>query len=718
MSNPFIKPALLVAVSAAVAQLAHAESPRLEEVLVTADFRQSPEMQFPASLSVVDSGQIRARVAQHLEEVLNTAPNVNFSAGASRGRYLQIRGVGELSQFVDPINPSVGLTIDGVNLSGVGNASTLYDVEQVEVLRGPQGTRFGATALAGMVNISSKAPTEEFEGRVDGGLANYDTWQAGGVVSGPISAKVLGRVAVQQYSSDGFIDNTYLGRDDTNDRDELTARARLRWLASDDLTIDYNLLHVDVDNGYDAFSLDNNRTTLSDEPGVDTQETLALSLTANWKAHNNFDLVTTVAVENTDVAYGYDEDWTNTEICEGQACDSDLWGFDWWYSSTDLYLRDRESRQLDVRMVSTEDGKFAGADWVFGVYYNNQEEGLTRAFFDWDLYAPTTFDSQYDTERLAAYGQLALPLTTALKLTVGGRVEDFSAEYDDNRSVTAQPDETLWGGDITLEYQLDDNSLLYGLLSHGFKAGGVNGEALGKAEQNNFGQPLLDFLSSRLVFDTETANNAELGLKGSYLDERWQLRLAAFYMERDDVQLTGWYNDGPLFVGYIDNGASGTNYGVELETSYQPTDSLNLFASLGLLETEIEDFYVLGDNDSLVDMSGRDQAHAPGYQYNLGADLGFGEGFVLRMELDGKDSFYFSDSHDQQSSSFTLVHASLNYELDDVAVKFWGRNLANKDYAVRGFYFPNDPRDFYEDDQAYVQLGDPRTFGVSASYSF
>src|SRR5690606_15842220 len=163
-----------------------------EEVVVTADFRRAQELDYAASLSVVGSGQIRARAAQHLDEVLNVAPNVNFAAGASRGRYIQVRGIGERSQFVDPINPSVGLAIDGVDLSGVGNAGTLFDVQQVEVLRGPQGTRFGASALAGMVNIISNEPTATFEGQGTLGFANYDSWRAGLVLSGPLSDQLTG----------------------------------------------------------------------------------------------------------------------------------------------------------------------------------------------------------------------------------------------------------------------------------------------------------------------------------------------------------------------------------------------------------------------------------------------------------------------------------------------------------------------------------------------
>src|SRR5690606_18605517 len=105
----------------------------LQEVIVTAGFREMSVETYPASLTVVGPESIASRAAQHLDEVLNLVPNVNFSSGASRGRNIQIRGIGERSQFVDPVNPSVGLTIDDINFTGVGNAATLFDVEQVEV---------------------------------------------------------------------------------------------------------------------------------------------------------------------------------------------------------------------------------------------------------------------------------------------------------------------------------------------------------------------------------------------------------------------------------------------------------------------------------------------------------------------------------------------------------------------------------------------------------
>ena len=119
----------------------------IEEIRVTARLREAPAQSVPASISVLPAAAIRARQAQHLQEMLDAAPNVNFSQGASRGRFVQLRGIGERSQFVDPVDPSVGLYIDGIDFSGMGNAGTLFDASQVEILRGPQGTAFAVRRL-------------------------------------------------------------------------------------------------------------------------------------------------------------------------------------------------------------------------------------------------------------------------------------------------------------------------------------------------------------------------------------------------------------------------------------------------------------------------------------------------------------------------------------------------------------------------------------------
>lgn len=689
---------------------------RIEEIIVTADFRNSTLMEATTSLSVIDQSAIKGRAANQLEEILNLAPNLNYSAGASRGRYMQIRGIGERSQFVDPISPSVGLTIDGIDFSTMGNAAILFDVAQVDLLRGPQGTKFGSSAMAGLVNIQSNRPTEETEALIKAGIGNYGRTELGAVASGALSDEVNARLSINQLQSNGFITNQYLGVDDTNDRDELSARATIDWQINADTLIEATYLHLDIDNGYDAFSLDNNRNTLSDTPGHDRQESDALSLKVNFSGNDLAAWEATFAYQNTETEYGYDEDWTNTGICEGLACDSEDWGFDWWYSSTDNYIRNYEGLELGVRALSQHGAELFGtSSWVAGIYFKDTELDLDRQFFDWDIYADSQFLSTYETTNLALYGETVTELSNQLTLSMGARIEDFDSGYRDSRDVRSAPGETLWGGEISLAYQIDNKRMVYGLISRGYKPGGVNGDALGNAEKNGFERSVIDFLNARLNYETETASNVEAGAKFNFED--LHIRLAAFYMQRDDVQLKGWYNEGPLFVGYTDNGASGSNYGAEIELNYQASESINLFASLGLLQTEIEDFFVLAGSD-LVDQTGRDQAHAPNYQFNIGGNILITELLSARVEFEGKDGFYFSDSHDQKSKSFELLHASFSYQIENLELQLWGRNLTDEGYEVRGFYFANDPRDFYAEAEAYTQLGDPRTFGLSATYSF
>jgi outer membrane receptor protein involved in Fe transport len=254
----------------------------LEEIVVTGEFRDTALDALPASVSVLDGETIEDRAARHLEEVLALIPNLNLAGGSARSRFFKIRGIGERGQFAEPFNPSVGVIIDGVDLSTTANAATLFDVEQVEVFRGPQGTRYGANALAGLVNVRTNSPTGAFEARMGLDAANYDALTLDAAVSGPLAERLGARLAVQQHSSDGFIDNPYLGRTDTNERDELSMRGKLRWLAADNLSVDVVLGRVDVDNGYDAFSLDNDRNTLSDEPGRDAVESTFGSIDIAW----------------------------------------------------------------------------------------------------------------------------------------------------------------------------------------------------------------------------------------------------------------------------------------------------------------------------------------------------------------------------------------------------------------------------------------------------
>jgi len=183
----------------------------LPEIVVTADFRQASESDVASSISVMTEEIIRSRSAQHFEDLIHAIPNVNYASGSNRARFFQIRGIGERSQFSAPLNPSVGLLIDNVDFSGAGTIATMMDVQQVEVLRGPQGTRYGANALAGLINIKTNDPADTFAAYFKVSVADYETRTLGGMLTGPISDKVQYRLVAEKHQSDGYYDNRFFG---------------------------------------------------------------------------------------------------------------------------------------------------------------------------------------------------------------------------------------------------------------------------------------------------------------------------------------------------------------------------------------------------------------------------------------------------------------------------------------------------------------------------
>ena len=232
----------------------------IEEIVVTAELTNNSLYDVPLSVTIIDDLKIKNRNAQHLDDILYTIPNMNYSTGSSRGKFLQIRGIGERSEFVEPVNYSVGIILDGIDLTGISLAASTFDVQQVEVLRGPQGTLYGANALAGLVNIISNNPTDSFYSELSGLFSEYGGKSIGAIISGPINNDIGYRIGIKNYQSDGFINNDYLKVDDTNNIDEFVGRIKISG-DIDNTLYEFNLFYNDIDNGYDAFSIDNTRTT-------------------------------------------------------------------------------------------------------------------------------------------------------------------------------------------------------------------------------------------------------------------------------------------------------------------------------------------------------------------------------------------------------------------------------------------------------------------------
>lgn len=658
----------------------------IEEIIVTADFRARNELQMATSVTVMTEAVIKSRSAQHFEELVNAIPNVNFASGSNRARFFQIRGIGERSQFVAPINPSVGFLVDNVDFSGAATIATMLDVEQVEVLRGPQGTRYGANALAGLINVKTNDPEDEFSANLKLGAADYNTRTVSAMVTGPLTEAVSARLAVGSNQSDGFYENSFLQTKRNNAQDEQSIRGKLSAEMSENWQLDLSLSHVDVDNGYDAFTLDNSRTTLSDEPGRDQQESLAMAINSSWEL-NSFDLDLIVGVADSDMEYSYDEDWTFAGIHPDG------------YMSRDSYIRDRETQSVELRFLSNDSSRLFSdsTQWLFGVYTLSSDESLRREY----TYLASDFRSEFAFDTAALFFQLDSSLSDNLTLETGLRVERRDTTYSDSELLDFTPSETLWGGRVAAKYLLDSNTMTYASVARGYKAGGFNTDGTLDSDLREFGEEFLI--------------EYEVGIKSSLLEKRLHLKAAVFHDDRHDQQVkssTGRIRaDGSTeFVDFIGNAAEGTNNGVEFEAIWYPSEQLGLTASFGLLDATFDSFI----NSENEDLSGRKQAHAPSYMAHLAADYSLGA-WSLSVSLDAKDDFYFSDSHNVQSDPYELLNMNLSYSSESWSLSFWGRNLTNQDYAVRGFFFGefgNDPRKGYAA-EPYVQFGEPRMIGVN-----
>jgi outer membrane receptor protein involved in Fe transport len=696
------------------AQLAFGADDSLEEIVVTATLRAAPAIEVPASVTVLGQRELRDAGQQSLQDVLGLIPNLNWAGDTSRPRYFQLRGIGELEQYQGAPNPSVGFLIDDIDFSGLGTAGTLYDIDQVDVLRGPQATRYGANALAGMIYLRSAEPTTALSGRVDLEGGDYNTRSYGAVLSGPVESLDSGfRVAVQRYTTDGYYHNLYLNRYDTNRRDELTLRGKWTYSPTERLHIDLTALHVQIDNGYDAYAIDNSRNTESDNPSVDSQHSTGVSLRVHYVPGDDIGLTFIATYAKTLVKYGFDGDWGNPILW---APVTDL------YNYTDLQHRDRTTKSAEIRLGS--EGQ-SGFGWLVGAYANQLNESLndtSLGAYDDVAYgtglsqSDTVINSAYRARNGALFGELDGDLAGNLRWSAGLRAERWTADYLGTTTdyiggtVTPQalnPSNNLWGGHVSLTYKLDPNQAVYAQLARGYKAGGFNTSQ--------------GLLPNQLLFNPESDVNWEIGYKADLLEHRLTVNADVFYLTRRDAQIKTSFQSDPTnpndFVYYTGNAARGRNYGLESDVAWRASEAVTLGGSLGLLETYFEDFVQQGASGSTLVSESRELANSPHWQAALNATIRDPRGAFARVDVTGMGAYYFDlPPNSTRSHAYGLLNGKLGWEQERWAAYLWGRNLLNKNYPVRGFFFGDEPPDF--NNKLYVQLGDPRTWGASATVKF
>lgn len=659
----------------------------IERITVSADLSMRDLSELPASVLVLDSAAIEARQARHLQDLISVVPNLNFSSGASRGKFVQIRGIGERSQFAEPINPSIGLLLDDVDISGLGGLATIYDISQLEVLSGPQSVASGINSMGGIVKLVSNAPTSEKYANVTLSYAQFNESRLAGTYSSSLTDNANARFSIQQSKSDGFVENDFLKRQDTNNIDETTATALFNIELNENSELDFNLYYFDINNGYDAFSLDNSET-LSDQPGFDNIEATAASLKYNYRfTHHNLQMKAYVL--DADTEYGYDEDWTFVGIHPDG------------YSSFDLYQRDVSRMGFDLKFSNISEGQH---NYLVGVNLNQNDEDLLRQ----NTFLQGDYITSYKPSSKSLYGQYIYLVNDKARLTGAARVEDFEADFTDNLGFTKLSD-TLVAASVALDYRLSNN-LLFVSVSRGYKAAGFNID------------PRLDV--NNRTYDAEYNMNYEIGIKGNAYEGMANINLTFFYMAREDAQVSDSVlfsidgTGGSSFADAIGNADTGINKGVELASTWTLSDYLYLQANIGYLDATFGN-YTKANGDFVAVQR---QAQAPKYTAYVSSTYTITEQLSWFIDMDIKDNYRLGINHEVRTPFTAVFNSELTWRSQGehlYSLKLWIKNIGDRNVITRGFgSFPNDPRDGYSSFGPYFQYGQPRQVGLTFKYEW
>ncbi|WP_405227933.1 TonB-dependent receptor [Lentisalinibacter sediminis] len=690
----------------------------LEEIIVTARKREESLQDAPVSVTAFTSEMITRAGITDINDVALRTPGLTYgNFGDEKLSPTSLRGVisGSGSAGADP---AVGFYLDEVFLGqGVGATIDLFDLERIEVLRGPQGTLFGRNTIAGLIHYRTAAPTEQFEAYADAELGNLGYRRFGGAVSGPIAgSSVLGRLSFVSNQRDGTADNVVLDRE-VNSQDSWSARGQLQfvlgetaeWRVSGDYReVDQDSLVFETLSYNDAttfaqvldlFGLPRNsdpfdRNVYADDVTYERSEA--------WGIASHF-MTTIGGAELVNITAYRDHDYENRTDTDRSAL---RWGYD-----GDPEDVSRFSNELRV-------SSSAGAlDWVAGLYYYEQETAnlsfielgpdlLTLLGVPLDSLLAGS-DAKMDTTSVAGFGSLTWNFSDRLAATLGGRYtwEEKSIDYSQSDpvgllggdfAISAEDDWAEFTPSLNIEYDYSDTLMLYGTVSGGFKSGGFN-DALGDA--------------NGISFDPETLWNYEAGLKSTLFEGRVQANVAVFYMDWEDIQISGDNPNTPVFDPIIINAGAAHSTGIEFELLSQPTDNLTIGLNFALLEAEYDEGS-LPDGTPLAEIP-----RAPDYTANLNAEYRASlsqniDWFIGGEVLARGESFLTVDNQeDGRVDAYALVNLQVGLEAPDGRwrLSVWGRNIG--DETVKERLFDLSGQDVIG--QKFIILNDPDTYGLS-----
>ena len=716
--------ALLLGVSAAHAA---EETSQIEEIIVTAQKRAESVQDVPIAITAFSAEGLAARGIDGLGDLAQNTPSLSFGNFPDlKLSPIALRGISASSGSAGQ-DPAVGIYVDEVFLgSGVGANIDMFDVERVEVLRGPQGTLFGRNTVGGVISMTTRKPTREFEGYVLAGYGNYNAVQLRGAVSGPIiQDKLLARVSAQFDDRDGYIRNDVDGsRGD--DQHAWSTRAQLLFLPTDnaEFTLAGEYRKVNQRSKYfETLSYN------SDQLLPQLLEMFGLPLNTDpYDRHVNSDLATRETLEAWAVSLNARIDFEDVDFTSITAYrehdydnigDTDMSPLRWFYDGDPEKVW-RFSQEL--RLASSGDSRLS---WIAGLYYYHQRSrnlSFVRLGEDLSelLEVPVMdigSDADMTLNSYAAYGSLTYKLLPRLDVTLGGRFtyerkKILYSQFDPLALLGGQVDNLLgkdnWKAftpSLNVRYHFNPTAMAYATISRGFKSGGFN-DALGDA--------------NGISYDPEYIWNYEIGAKGTWFDNRLRVNVAAFIMEWTDIQISADDPNTLPFDPRTSNAGKAHSRGVELELTAVPLDGLEIGANAAFIDAAYDEGTVpTGANTPGIPLA--DLPRAPETRLGVNAQytvpLG-GMALTLRGDYlyeNGSDLLPIEDA-DAKVGAVGLLNArvTLAGEEDRWSIALWGKNLTDKTYKTRLFDLSNQALI----GQKLIVLGAPRTYGVEARINF
>ena len=707
---------------------------QLEEVTVTATRRVENMQEVPIAVSALDGERMDA-LFEGGGDILALATRVpNLYAESSNGRLsprFYIRGLGN-TDFDLAASQPVSIIVDEVVLENVVlKSSPLFDIERVEVLRGPQGTLFGRNTPAGIVKFDTVKPSQEFNGNVAFAYGEHETMNIEAAVGGGLTETISGRVSVLYQSRGDWIDNGFTGENDVmGEFDEFAWRGQLLLEPTESFSALFNVHGRDNDGtssifranvlgpGSDDFNSNYDRETVFYDEGNNnpqSAEGLGGSLRMEYDFDGDTTLTSITAYDETessslgDIDGGFGADFLPAVgPCPpgsqpGDPCIP-------FPSVTQDGIDDLDQFTQEFRFASQASEALF---WQAGVYYFDSKFTVTTNPF----FAPAT-TVEHENTAWAVFGHLSYDLTDALTLSGGARYTDDDKDFRAIQAnvpvapVSASDEQVSW--DLNALYRITDGFNIYGRLATGFRAPSIQGRDVAF-----FGQPS--------VADSETITSGELGFKSDLASGQVRLNGAVFYYEIEDQQLSA-IGGGGNFVQLV-NADKGKGLGFELEGEFLVTDNLLLTAALSYTDTEIDDNVLtipgcgsglcteldpVAPNDNLI-IDGNPFPQAPEYIATVTARYGLpvgdaGEFFIFTdWALQGETHFFIYDATEFQTKDTFEGGLRIGYNYDDrYEVALFGRNITDEE-NVKGAIDFNNLTGFDNE---------PRIIGVSFRASF